>query len=147
MHSWRENSWIHPFPNSISVMWNINCLIQEIELGSMIPFPMMVIFMLSFCSQIWCTGFHALFKKIDCQSEKKMFHSWKLALSNKIIGLCVPCSFCIIEIWGISFKLSLYIQSYELQMWKNCFVAENLLYLIMLLRYLCLVFMVRNMRH
>ena len=32
-HSWRENNWIHTFPKGISIRWNANSLIHDLNLG------------------------------------------------------------------------------------------------------------------
>ena len=38
MHRWRSNSWIHTFHNVISVMWNANGLIQDLNLSHSVHF-------------------------------------------------------------------------------------------------------------
>ena len=37
-YSWRENSWIHTFLKGICIMWNANCLVQDLKSGHCVYF-------------------------------------------------------------------------------------------------------------
>ena len=38
-HSWRENNWMHTFPNGISSMWNAYSFAEDLNLFNRVRFP------------------------------------------------------------------------------------------------------------
>ena len=68
-HSWRVNSWIHTFPQGISIMWNANSFDQDLNWGCRVHFLQQQSLYYATSENVLIT----LTKALDCGLEVRKF--------------------------------------------------------------------------